>query len=93
MKPLSVAERRAIAVELGHSRVTIEPTESGKRYRLTCTCGWGAPLADGRPTVTRATEVEAAGAAVHHVRTAVDRYLKERSRDGASPFGLNRVSV
>ena len=35
MKPLSVAERRAIAVELGHSRVTIEPTESGKRYRLT----------------------------------------------------------
>jgi hypothetical protein len=89
---LTVPQRRAIAVELGHERVTIEPTSSGKRYTLRCTCGWGSPLPDGRPTVTRATEREAAGAAVHHVRTAVDRYLADRAKAGASPFGLSRVS-
>ena len=93
MQQLTTQQRRAIAVELGHERVTIEPTSTGKRFTLRCTCGWGAFLEDGRPTVTRATEVEAARAAVHHVKTAVDRYLAARAKDGASPFGLNRVSV
>ncbi len=91
MQQLTVQQRRAIAIELGHERVTIEPTDTGKRYRLTCSCGWGAPLADGRPTVTTATEREAASRAVHHVKTAVDRYLADRRRHG-SPFGLDRVS-
>lgn len=89
---LTTAQRREIAVALGHALVKVEPTKSSRRWRLECSCGWGAPLADGRPTVTRATEAEAARTAVHHVKSAVDRYLAEQRRAGRS-FGQIGVSA
>ena len=85
---LTTAERRAIAVELGHALVKVEPTASGARWSVECSCGWGAPLADGRPTVTRATEREAASSAVWHVRSSVDRHLAARRRSGVA-FGVS----
>lgn len=89
---LTTEQRREIAVRLGHALVTVEPTASGARWQLECSCGWGAPLPDGRPTVTRATEAEAARTAVHHVKSAVDRYLAEQRRAGQS-FGHIGVSA
>lgn len=89
---LTTAERREIAVRLGHALVTVEPTASGARWRLECSCGWGARLASGQDTVTRATEQEAARTAVYHVKSAVDRYLAEHRKAGQS-FGQTRVSA
>lgn len=92
MQRLTTAERRAIAVALGHERVTVEPTRSGKRWRLECSCGWGRRLESGQDTVTRATEAEAARTAVWHVRSSVDRHLAEAQKSG-HPFGHIGVSA
>ena len=89
---LTTEQRREVAVALGHALVKIEPTVSSRRWRVECSCGWGRPLPDGRPTVTRATEAEAARAAVHHVKTAVDRHLADLHRSGRS-FGHIGVSA
>lgn len=84
MVRVSVAERRRIAVMLGHAQVTIEPTKSGRRYQIQCDCGWGRPMSDGRPTVTAATELEAAKRGVHHVKSNVDAYLAAQRKAGVS---------
>ena len=89
---LTTEQRREIAVALGHALVTVEPTVSSRRWRLQCSCGWGAPLPDGRPTVTRATEAEAARSAVHHVQAAVDRHLATLRKAGQA-FGHIGVSA
>lgn len=89
-KQLTTAERRAIAVQLGHGLVTVEPTRGGGRMRIECSCGWGARLKDGKDTVTCATEVAAASRAVHHVKTAVDRYVAEHRRAGVA-FGVSHL--
>ena len=85
---LTTAQRRAIAVELGHAVVTVEPTRGGGRWRLECSCGWGARLASGQDTVTRATEAEAARTAVWHVTSSVDRHLAARRKAGIA-FGVS----
>ena len=92
MTRLTTAQRREIAVQLGHELVTVEPTRSGARWRLECSCGWGAKLASGQDTVTCATEVEAAKRAVWHVKSSVDRYLAAQRRAGQS-FGHIGVSA
>jgi alkylation response protein AidB-like acyl-CoA dehydrogenase len=73
-------------VMLGHAQVRVQPTKSGRRWELECDCGWGAPVG-GHPTVTCATELEAAKRAVWHVKSSVDRYLAEQRKSGVS-FGV-----
>jgi len=63
----------ARARDLGHY-AEAAPTSTGKRWMLRCSCGWGELLADGRPTVTRATELEAMRTLWHHVRTSVEKH-------------------
>jgi|GEM_PF-5569258 len=59
------------AEALGHSRLRVFPTASGRRWVCQCACGWGALLSDGRPTVTRATQAEAVSAVRYHLAKAV----------------------
>lgn len=73
-----------LARELGHTEVTIAKTASGRRWIVECSCGYGAALADGRPTITRATFDEAVRTGQHHLRTSVRAFLERRSRDGLS---------
>lgn len=91
MQRLTMEQRRSLAVQLGHGLVTVRPTENSRRWRLECSCGWGEPLADGRPTVTRATEAEAAKTAVWHVKTMVDRHLAGLRKAGVA-FGVSQDS-
>lgn len=84
MARVSMAERRRIAVMLGHAQVKIEPTKSGRRYQIECDCGWGAPTSSGKPTVTCATELEATKRAIWHVKSSVDKYLDEKRNAGVS---------
>lgn len=78
------AETGRIARNLGHDRVVIEPTVSGRRFIVRCSCGWGAPRQDGSPTITRATFAEAVKSGQHHIRTVVQRHLEGARRAGVS---------
>lgn len=89
--PLSNREIGDLAKRLGHVGMTIERTESGRRWAVSCACGWGNPLNDGRPTVTRATFDEAVRSGQHHLRTSVQRYLAERSRNGLTATGARQL--
>lgn len=84
---LSNREVGELARDLGHTNVAIERTESGRRWVVSCACGYGAPLDDGRPTVTRATFDEAVRTGQHHLRSEVQRYLAGRSRNGLASTG------
>lgn len=79
---LSNREVGELAKRLGHTNLAIERTESGRRWSLSCACGYGAPMSDGRPTVTRATFEEAVRTGQHHLRSEVQRFLSSRSRNG-----------
>ncbi len=76
------AEKVALATELGHAHLTMGPTDSGRRFWLRCSCGWGKPLADGRPTVTTATKVEGVKRLQHHLEKAVSEHLAAAARNG-----------
>lgn len=52
-------ERAAICRLLGHASLEVRPTESGRRFRGTCSCGYA--------TTTRNTVVDAAQALRHHL--------------------------
>ena len=86
-------EVAAIAVQLGHTEVMIEPTASGRRWVVRCSCGWNAAEVDGHPVFTRATFAEAVRAGQDHLRRAVERYVRTRRANGASavPFLTGRV--
>jgi hypothetical protein len=79
---MSNAEVGRLAESLGHTRVTIAETESGRRFTVSCTCGYGAPQSNGRPSVTRATFAEAVRTGQHHLRSSVTRALSEARRNG-----------
>lgn len=78
----AASELKQQALRLGHNWIRIVPTESGSRFIIECACGYGAPLLDGRPTVTRATEGEAVATAVHHLKSSVDRARDREKRSG-----------
>ena len=86
-------EVAAIAVQLGHTEVMIEPTASGRRWIVRCSCGWNAPAADGRPIFTRATFAQAVRDGQDHLRRAVARYVRDRQANGVSavPFLTGRL--
>lgn len=76
------AQVAAIARELGHTRVTIRETVSGRRWIVECTCGWGAPQSGGNPSITRATFNEAVRTGQWHIRSSVQKWLAENRRNG-----------
>lgn len=84
MERLSTAERRRIAVMLGHAQVKIQPTKSGRRFWIECDCGWGSPTSSGKTPVTCATELEATKRAIWHVKSSVDKYLADKQKAGVS---------
>lgn len=78
-----------LAEDLGHTGLWVLPTKSGKRYQIGCACGWGAPMADGRPTVTRATQLEAVRSLQYHLWKAVSDDVKLRASTGVAPRRLS----
>lgn len=80
--------RRAEA--LGHTELRIYRTVSGARWVCQCSCGWGALRADGSPTVTRATEVEAIKSLQDHLWRALEN---DRRRRVANGVGVSRRAV
>jgi hypothetical protein len=74
----------ALAKELGHGTLQMAPTKSGRRFWLTCSCGWGTFDNLGRPTVTRATEAEAVRGLVTHLEKALQVHRQRLLRDGAA---------
>jgi hypothetical protein len=87
---MSNAEIGRIARNLGHDRVEIAPTVSGRRFIVRCSCGWGAPQKNGSPSITRATFAEAVKSGQHHVRTVVQRHLERARSSGVSVSGSVR---
>jgi hypothetical protein len=83
---MSNAEIGRMARNLGHDRVEIYPTVSGRRFIVRCSCGWGAPQKSGAgsPTITRATFAEAVKSGQHHIRTVVQRHLERARSSGVS---------
>lgn len=65
-----------LARSLGHTDLWMSETKSGRRYAIGCACGWGAPMEDGRPTVTRATQAEAVRTLRYHLWKAVSDHVK-----------------
>lgn len=86
VKPLTDSEIGEYAERLGHTHVRVTPTSSGNRWEVACSCGFGAPMPDGRPTVTRATAEEAIRTVRHHLRKAVYAHLSETRGNGVSAF-------
>jgi hypothetical protein len=73
---------RREAAALGH-RARVNETKSGRRFEVSCTCGYGVmPDGSGRPAVTRATLSEALGTAQWHLEGAVTVVQAKRRRDG-----------
>ena len=72
------------AAALGHGGIEVARTESGRRWSVSCSCGWGAPFSDGRPTITRATEAEGILTAMWHIRTAVKTHRATLRANGVS---------
>ncbi len=79
------AEKVALATELGHAHLTMGPTESGRRFWLRCSCGWGKPFPNGQPSVTTATKVEGVKRLQHHLEKAVSDHLRNLAANGATP--------
>lgn len=76
------SEAAELARRLGHGRIQVYETQSSRRWVVECSCGYGAPLADGRPTVTRATFDEAVRTARHHLVSAIRTHQSELRRNG-----------
>lgn len=83
MVRLSNQQTAEMARELGHTEVEIGETAASRRWYVRCSCGYGAPLADGRPTVTRATLTEAVRTGQHHLRSAVRVHLDTLRKNGS----------
>lgn len=80
---LEELKRRAAA--LGHTNVRVNETRSGRRFTAECSCGWGAPQSNGKPSKTYAVLAEALKSARWHLETAVKvDALRARRRDGRS---------
>jgi hypothetical protein len=79
---MKARELDKIAEALGHSAMTVEPTESGRRWRGYCACGFGIAK-DGRFR-SYATQASAAGSLVWHVHKAVSEYLAKAKNAGVS---------
>lgn len=62
----------------GHS-MEVHPTESGRRWVLTCTCGYGVPRWAGDTPSTCATEREAIRKGAYHL-VQVDKRTAIRDR-------------
>lgn len=62
----------------------VEPTRSGRRWVVRCSCGYGAPLDHGngvvQDVITRTSEAEAVRTAIWHLRTP-DREAAKRAED------------
>jgi hypothetical protein len=72
------------AEALGHTGLRVYPTKSGRRYVCECACGWGAPQANGRPSVTRATQEEAVKSLQDHLWRALEAEYRQRVSNGVS---------
>lgn len=75
--------------EQGHGLRT-ERTESGRRWRCVCECGWGLPRFPGDTPPTSATETVAMSKGMGHAR-AVRKAINERHRMGL-PTNVTRAS-
>ena len=64
----------------GHS-MEVLPTESGRRWRLVCSCGYGKARWVGDRPSTRATEREAIRQGIWHLQQ-VDKGRADREQNG-----------
>ena len=82
---LTTREVGDLAKRLGHTDVMIAETKSGRRWLVECSCGYGAPQSNGKPSVTRATFDEAVRTGQWHLRRAVADWQREAERNGRVP--------
>ncbi len=69
-----------VTVLEGHAMEVI-PTESGRRWRLVCSCGYGRPRWEGDRPPTKATEREAIRQGGYHLRQ-LEQADRDRRRNG-----------
>ena len=62
--------------QLGHTDPAMWQTESGRRWFMTCGCGW--------QSTTKVSEVEALKAGTHHALKAAREYLSSHRTAGVS---------
>jgi hypothetical protein len=67
----------------GHA-MEVVPTESGRRWRLLCSCGFGRPRWAGDRPATCATEREAIRKGVWHLQKLEQAERKRERVDGIS---------
>lgn len=67
----------------GHA-MEVVPTESGRRWRLLCSCGFGRPRWTGDTPATCATEREAIRKGVWHLQKLEQAERKRERVDGIS---------
>lgn len=72
----------------GH-KVKVERTESGRRWRMICSCGYGLPRWEGDKPPTRATEAAALGQAIWHLRK-MEAERRVDAVDGVGPSTILR---
>ena len=72
----------------GHD-MKIEPTESGRRFRLLCSCGFGFARWIGETPATCATEREAVRKGIWHLQK-IDEQMRKAERDGVSTTSSQR---
>ncbi len=77
----------------GHS-IRVEPTTSGRRWRIRCECGFGGdqPNNPGMPTRTYATDVVALATAIRHLHKVQRDPVDQARRDGVSTRPLHRTA-
>jgi hypothetical protein len=67
----------------GHA-MEVVPTQSGRRWRLLCSCGYGRPSPSNPRPSTRATEREAIRQGIWHLQK-VEEQRAESARNHRSP--------
>ncbi len=66
----------AVAITYGGHRVGVVETESGRRFRVLCSCGLGYPRWKGDRPPTKATETVAVASAIRHLAKVRDEAVR-----------------
>jgi hypothetical protein len=74
----------AIAARQGHDDMHVERTESGRRWRGVCSCGFGRPRAGDPYPRTYATKATATSSLIWHLKREVQAEIQTARKNGTA---------
>jgi hypothetical protein len=80
-----------VAITYAGHTVGFTETESGRRYRVLCSCGLGHPRWKGDRPPTKATEAVAVIDCYRHLRTVRNEVLAELKLAGHRPSAMPKA--